>query len=173
LTFGLTLLPHNQTSEVYLEGSLTRSTQLNRNHTGPRAILNALTRLESTYQEQLDKATEDLALCHKQQQDYQHRLGQPFPDNEYLKHLTELRDKLRAGLSDRAPTSADETPQVPVAELASQIKALRSSHTTEDIPDRRSEKPLSQAEVPISARIHRNSTILQSSSLINNNQPTR
>ncbi len=172
LKFGLNLLPNGQAPEVTLEGQFTRTTQLSRNHTGPRAILNAIARLESTYQEQLDKTTQDLALANQQTHDFQQRLGQPFADEDYLKHLIELRNQLRTALSDKVVTPANETHQVSTVELSNQINALRNSHTADDTTNRNSEKPHSTAEEPVTTRIHRNSAVLQTGGLADDDKPT-
>src|SRR6185437_13740735 len=79
--------------------------------------------------------------------DYQQRIGRSFPHEDYLKQLTILRDQLRAGLS-----SANTTDQV--AELAEQIKALRSSHRIEAAPERTGQRR-DAGEEPVTARIRR------------------
>jgi hypothetical protein len=152
LQFGLVVHPHSG-PEVYLEGALTRHGSLSRDP-GPRAVLNALERLADTYEAQGVAAQKDLAIAEGQQRDYQARQGQPFTHEGYLAELTRLRDLLKAGLSDTKPDEGGVT-HVSVAELASEIKALRAAHTIESAPQRLASRSASTAETPVTARIRR------------------
>lgn len=56
--------------ELYLEGSIRRSTMMFREHLGPRAVLNGLKRLTDSYPEQIRAAERDLELAQQQLADY-------------------------------------------------------------------------------------------------------
>ena len=72
---------------------------------------------------------------------FQARLGKPFLHDGYSSQLTELRDKLKAGLSATAqPPEGQTGPSV--AEIAEQIKALRAGNTVEAAPVRTETAPL-------------------------------
>jgi len=165
LRFGMVLHPQ-YAPEIYLEGATTRQHMLSREHRGPRAVLNALERLAGGYGAECDRVRQELAIAEGQRRDYQARLGTPFPHDGYLSRLISLRDQLKAGLaspqparegglSGAAPAAADEPPPT-VAELAEQIKALKSAHTIEATPERVA-KRRSSAEEPVTARIRRRS----------------
>ena len=152
LRFGLVLHPQFP-PDVYLEGAITRQSQLSREHQGPRAVLNALERLAGSYGSECDRVRQDLAIAESQLRDYQARLGAPFLHDAYLSELTDLRDQLKAGLSGKTPEPGSE-PQPSVAELAEKIKALKAAHTIEATPQRIRQKQIS-AEEPVTARIRR------------------
>jgi len=165
LRFGMVLHPQ-YAPEIYLEGATTGQHMLSREHRGPRAVLNALERLAGGYGAECDRVRQELAIAEGQRRDYQARLGTPFPHDGYLSRLISLRDQLKAGLaspqparegglSGAAPAAADEPPPT-VAELAEQIKALKSAHTIEATPERVA-KRRSSAEEPVTARIRRRS----------------
>jgi hypothetical protein len=126
---------------------------LSREHQGPRAVLNALERLARGYGIERDRTRQDLELAATQLRDYQARVGQPFAHQDYLSRLTVLRDQLKAGLSSAPPEPGTEALPC-VAELAEQIKALKSSHRIEAAPERTS-KRRTEAEAPVTARIRR------------------
>ena len=151
LRFGIILHPMF-VPEIYLEGSITRQSMLNKDHPGPRAILNAVERLASTYGSHCDTARQDLAIAQAQLRDYQSRLGMPFPHESYLSELTALRDRLKAGLS-HANAEPNSEP-VMVSEVAEKIKALKAAHTVEATPQRTGKRSGS-AEEPVTARIRR------------------
>jgi len=159
LRFGLVLHPQFA-PEVYLEGAGTRQDTLSRDHHGPRAVLNALERLASSYRTPCESAQQDLAIAQAQLRDYQSRLGAPFPHDEYLSRLTALRDQLKAGLSGAAPEPGAASPQV--SEIAEQIKALKSDHTIEATPQRTA-KLRAAAEEPVTSRIRRRTETLPAS----------
>jgi N12 class adenine-specific DNA methylase len=152
LRFGVLLHPQFA-PEIYLEGAITRTAVLSREHRGPRAVLNALARLVESYGPEGDRVRQDLGIAQAQLRDFQARLGQPFAHEDYLARLTTLRDQLRAGLSGSAP-DADREGQPSVAELAEEIKALRAANTVEAAPERTGKRQLS-AEEPVTTRIRR------------------
>jgi hypothetical protein len=152
LSFGLVQHP-NGAADVFLDGAATRHGMLSRDAHGPRAVLNALERLAATYGSQCDTARQELAIAEGQLRDYQSRLGVPFPHDAYLGELSRLRDQLKASLSNAAPEPGVESP-TPVAGLAEQIKALKSTHTIEAAPQRTGSRRTA-AEEPVTARIRR------------------
>jgi hypothetical protein len=152
LKFGLILHPQFP-ADVYLEGAITRQTGLLREHQGPRAVLNALERLASGYGTECDRTRQDLAVAESQLRDYQARLGKPFPHDAYLAELTDLRDRLKAGLSAFAHDTG-EGRGAGVSALAERIKALKAATTVEAMPQRARQKQ-STAEEPVTARIRR------------------
>ena len=151
LTFGLVLHPGGA-GEVFLEGAVTRHGLLSRDHRGPRAVLNALDRLVGSYPDQCDSTRQDLEIARNQLRDHEARLGRAFPHDAYLAELASLRDQLKLGLSQATPEPA----ATPVAELASQIKALKAAHTIDAAPERTTPRRIA-AEEPVTARIRRRS----------------
>jgi hypothetical protein len=152
LRFGLILHPQFP-PEVYLEGAITRQSLLSREHQGPRAILNAVERLASGYGAECDRVQQDLAIAEKQLGDYRERLGQPFPHDAVLAHLTTLRDRLKVCLSDRQPEPGTE-PRDDASALAEQINALKTAQSLEAAPERNGHHR-STAEEPVTTRIRR------------------
>jgi hypothetical protein len=118
-----------------------------RDNPGPRAVLNALERLADGYETDIRGYEAEIALKEGQLRDYESRIGKPFVHEEYASQLADLRDKLKLGLSERAPEGG-----TPTAELAEQIKALRASVTVEAAPERVTRKA-ARAERPVTARI--------------------
>ena len=152
LRFGMVLHPQFP-PDVFLEGSMSRSTMLSREHQGPRAVLNALDRLATGYGSDCDRVRQDLSIAEAQLRDYKSRLGKPFTLEAYLTELTSLRDQLKAGLSGAAHEAGkDEGPSV--SDIAGKIKALKAAHSVEATPQRARQKQ-STAEEPITARIRR------------------
>jgi hypothetical protein len=84
-----------------------------------------------------------------QLKDYESRLGKPFQHEEYASQLADLRDRLKLGLSERAPEGG-----TPTADLAEQIKTLRASLTVEAASERVTRKAV-RAERPVTARIRK------------------
>ena len=93
---------------------------------------------------------QDLAIAEGQLRDHEARLGRPFAHDAYLAELTDLRDQLKAGLSQATPEPG--TP--PVAELAERIKSLKAAHTIDAAPERTAPRRIA-AEEPVTARIRR------------------
>ena len=132
LAFGLFLHPLGGL-EVYLDGRVQRRTEL-RDQAGPRAVLNAVDRLAGGYAVERERAEQDFTVCQGQMTDFEARLGAVFPHEAYAGLLTDLRDRLRAGLAEKAPESASDGPSV--AELAERIASLRGRHAVEAAPTR-------------------------------------
>ena len=139
--------------DVYLEGAITRQSQLSREHQGPRAVLNALERMAGSYGTECDRVRQELTIAESQLRDYQARLGAAFLHDAYLSELTELRDQLKAGLAGKTPEPGSDS-QPSTAELAEKIKALKAAHSIEATPQRIRQKQIS-AEEPVTARIRR------------------
>jgi len=145
LAFGVYLHPFGGT-EAYLDGNVSRHTEL---RGGGRALLNALERLAAGYALERQRCEQDKAVAEGQLADYRSRLGGAFAHDDYQRKLTELRDKLRAGLSGAEPVEGEPT----TAEVAEQIKAMRASNTVEAAPQRGVSRNVSRAERPVTARI--------------------
>src|SRR5262249_10079556 len=148
LAFGIVVNPIGA-PDIYLEGATTRHAMIARD-AGARAVLNALGRLAGGYDAQLAGTRKDLAIAEGQLRDYRARLGQPFAHEDYLRELTDLRDRLKGGLSQATP----EPGSTPVAELAERIKALKAAHTIEAAPERTAPRRIA-AEEPVTTRILR------------------
>jgi len=155
LHFGLVVHPQFA-SEIYLEGKATRLDTLSREHQGPRAVLNALERIRSSYAGQCDAARRDLALSETQLGDYQARRGVAFQHDGYLTELARLRDELRHALSI---VGGDEKAAQRTADTAEAIKALRSANSIEATPQRSDRRAVS-AEEPVTARIRRRAAMV-------------
>jgi hypothetical protein len=149
LAFGIVLYP-GDAADIYLEGAANRHGQLSRDHRGPRAVLNGLDRLASSYEGKCENTRSELAIAQGQLRDHEARIGRSFAHDDYLKELTDLRDRLKLGLSQTTPEPGTET----VAELAERIKALKAAHTIDAIPTRTATRRIA-AEVPVTARILR------------------
>jgi hypothetical protein len=152
LRFGMVLHPQFP-PDVYLEGAISRQSALSRDHQGPRAVLNALERLATGYGSECVRVRQDLSIAESQLRDYQARLGKPFPHDNYLNELTELRDRLKVKLSAAGHESGEEHGPT-ASELADRIKALKAANTIEATPHRARQKR-SSAEEPVTARIRR------------------
>ena len=126
---------------------------LNREHQGPRAVLNALERLATGYGSECERVRQDLAIAESQLRDYRERLGKPFAHDAYLSELTSLRDQLKAGLSATAYQAQGDKGQ-DTADLAGRIKTLKAANTIEATPQRARQKQAA-AEEPVTARIRR------------------
>ena len=159
LQFGLMLHPQFP-PDVYLEGAITRQSQLSREHQGPRAVLNALERMAGSYGTECDRVRQDSAIAESQLRDYQARLGMPFGYDTYLSELTGLRDQLKAGLSGATPDPINDSQPV-AAELAEKIRTLKAAHSIEATPQCIRQTQFS-AEEPVTARIRRRTEAIQS-----------
>jgi N12 class adenine-specific DNA methylase len=146
LEAGIILHPLGGT-EVYLDGKVRCRETLMRDNPGPRAVLNALERLADGYDGDIRHLKAEIAIKEGQLRDYESRLGKSFEHEEYASRLTDLRDRLKLGLSEHAPKDG-----VPTVELSEQIKALRASVTVEAAPERVTRKAV-RAERPVTARI--------------------
>ncbi len=152
LAFGVIVHPHFP-SDVYLEGTITRTSSLSKEHQGPRAVLNTLERIATGYATEVVRVRQDLSIAESQLRDYQARLGKPFQNETYLTKLTNLRDQLKAKLSSSGQASNEEN-GLTSSELAGQIKMLQAANSVEATPQR-TERKASTAEEPITARIRR------------------
>lgn len=152
LQYGLIIHPLNP-PDVFLEGVMTRISGLSKEHQGPRAVLNALERLSTSYNTEAARLSDDVAIYESQLADYRGKLGETFSHDEYFGDLTRLRDKLKAALSKRDnPNDADKGPTS--GELAHQIKELTAAHSV-DIQTGRTEPKRIAAEEPVTARIRK------------------
>ena len=149
------LYPHGA-PDAFLEGATTRRAALSRDSHGPRAVLNALDRLAGSYDAQAATARKDLAIAEGQLRDYQARLGQPFAHDAYLAELTDLRDELKAALSEAAP---ERQSLPPAAEVAQRIQALKAAHVVEATPERPGTRSTRTAEEPVTTRIRRRGAV--------------
>ncbi len=149
LAFGVVLYP-GDAADIYLEGAANRHGQLSRDHRGPRAVLNALDRLAAGYEGQCEGTRSELTIARGQLRDHEARIGRAFPHDDYLRELTDLRDRLKLGLSRTTPEPGVET----VVELAERIKSLKAAHTIDAAPARTSTRRII-AEEPVTARIRR------------------
>jgi hypothetical protein len=140
LDFGLALSPFDA-PEVYIEGATTRRVRLSRDHQGPRAILNALERLVSTYDLEHGKTARDLDIAKGQLCDFEARQGVRFAHEAYLDELTSLRNQLELELSGTEPVDG----------IVTRIMDLRAAHTVEAAPSRTVRT--AAAEEPVTARI--------------------
>jgi hypothetical protein len=140
LDFGLALSPF-EAPDVYIEGATTRRVRLSRDHQGPRAILNALERLVSTYDLEHGKTARDLDIAKGQLRDFEARQGARFAHEAYLDELTSLRNQLELGLSGTEPVDG----------IVARIMDLRAAHTVEAAPSRTVR--VAAAEEPVTARI--------------------
>jgi hypothetical protein len=143
--------------DVFLEGATTQKWTPTREHQGPRAVLNALERLATSYEPQIAKAQQERAIAEGQLRDYRSCLGAPFPHDAYLSQLAELRDHLRTSLSDKS--SDPEAQPIPNAsEIAARIKSLRAANTIEGTPERTQRQRI-VAEEPVTAKILRRTEV--------------
>ena len=111
--------------------------------------MNALNRLIDNYDVKLDSTRRELAVAEGQLKDFEGRIGRPFEHEAYKSELTDLRDKLKLGLSDRASEEGKEA----VAEVAERIKALRAANAVEGTPERTGMRKAARAERPVTSRI--------------------
>jgi len=151
------VLHANGAADVVLEGAATRHAMLSRDARGPRAVMNALERLAGSYQDQCDHARQELALAEGQVRDHEARLGQPFAHETYLAELTALRDQLKAALASAAAPDPGANPSPSTQEIAGRIQTLKAAHTVEPSPQRHGGRGGARAEVPVTARIRRQS----------------
>jgi hypothetical protein len=149
LEFGLVLHPLGS-SEAYLDGAVSRRAEL-KDRPGPRAVFNGLNRLVEGYAAERERAERDVAVAEGQLRDYEARLGTPFAHDAYRTKLTDLRDRLRLGLSGE--TAEVEPAGSSVSELARAIQELRASNAVEAAPSRESNRAVAAAETPVTARI--------------------
>ena len=154
LRFGIVLKPQ-YSPEAFIEGKTGLQTMLDRNHHGPRAILNAVEELAGAYVRECNRVRQELAIKEGQLRDYQKRLGIPFEHDAYVSELAGQRDLLKAGLAGGASDEAKSS----VSEIAERIKALKAAHKIDAAPER-SARRRSSAEEPVTARIRRRAQVV-------------
>ncbi|TWT51733.1 hypothetical protein KOR42_34200 [Thalassoglobus neptunius] len=156
LAFGIVLYPYSR-PEVYLQGKCSRTRTLSNDNAGPRAVLNALTRLADGYGEQIEKLIRDRSLAEQQLQDYAGSSDKPFEHGNYMQQLRETRDKLKQALAGYLPEDATES--LATEELANRIQQLLSQASVEPKHAETERRPNAQfspsSEEPITARIRR------------------
>jgi hypothetical protein len=153
LRFGLLLKPQAG-PELFVEGVSSFRESMLRDRSGPRAVMNAAERLIRGYDARLAESREDLALAETQLRDYQSRFGAKFAHEDYLSQLTQLRNRLKAVLSNE-PVEEGAEPHPPAHELASQIKSLKAANTIEGTAERSGTRGPMAAVEPVTTRIHR------------------
>ena len=154
LKYGMVLHPGGA-ADVFLEGKLVRHGELSREHRGPRAVLNAVERLLAGYAGQLEATRQELEISERQLRDHQARLGAAFPHAAYADALAELRDRLKAGLSQ---ATVEAGGGASVAELAEQIRQLKAGHSVEAAPERTTARRIT-GEEPVTSRIRRKQVV--------------
>jgi hypothetical protein len=152
LTFGLSVHPQFP-PDAYLEGEAIRTSMLSRDNHGPRAVFNAVERIAESYGPECARLRQDLSIAESQLRDYKERLGKPFIHEDYLAQLTDLRDRLKVGLSATVPSPSEEG-KPSIIEIAESIKTLKASHTIETPIQRPAQRAIG-AEEPVTARIRR------------------
>ena len=146
LTFGIVLHAMGR-PEAYLDGALQRRTELKENP-GPRAVFNALDRLIESGGAEQQRAEQDKAVAEGQLRDYRSRMGKEFAQADYVRELSELRDRLQQGLAGRTGEG-----EPTVAEVAEQIGKLRSANKVDGVDKRPETRTHHSAERPVTARI--------------------
>lgn len=155
LEFGLIAHPYGP-KQLYLKGNETRVNDLSSDRNGPRAILNALQRMVSSYAERIDDTRQRLSVAEQQVKDYQERSGSKFEQEGYATELRSLRDQLRNALSQNEnDTPKDEKPVLSASEIASQIEQLRSSQIISHGVEREHGKKQTKAIEAITTQIHK------------------
>jgi N12 class adenine-specific DNA methylase len=151
---GFGLIKHRYGApEVYLEGQGTRHAPLGRDSQGPRAVLNALERLFSSYEGRAEELRRELSLAGVKLRDYEARLGSTFPHERYIDDLTALRDELKVALSATQQQEGTEPKTRSAAEVAGLIEALRDSHKVEAVAPVKQPRQAARAERPVTARL--------------------
>jgi hypothetical protein len=115
--------------EFSLDGAIPCREQLIRDNPGPRAVLNALDRLVDGYGSDIRYLKSDIAVEQGQLKDCESHLGKPFAHDAFQRELTDLRDRLKLGLSEHAAEGL-----TPVAELAKKIQSLQEANTFDVSP---------------------------------------
>lgn len=150
LTFGI-IRSASGRPQVYLEGESYRAADLSRESTGARAILNRLERMATSYDQELVRWQDDLAVAEKQLEDYRSRLGEVFQHEEYVVTLTNLRDRLRTALSGMGD-AGDEA--CTVESIAEETASLLASNNVAETPATRHAEPVAvTAAESVTARV--------------------
>ena len=151
LKFGLIVHPQFP-PDVYLEGEITRTQGLSREHQGPRAILNAIDRIAGNYRLEIERYGQEKSIAESQLRDYQARLGKEFLHEKTLNELTGLRHQLKECLSAKPD---DENCEGPSAEkIAERIKALKADQVSHEVAVSGARKE-SVGEEPVTKRVMR------------------
>jgi hypothetical protein len=95
-----------------------------------------------------DDIRADLAVKQGRLRDYESRLGKTFAHEGYQRGLTDLRDRLKLGLSEHPLKGLK-----PTAELTERIKALKAANSVEAAPEWTITRKMARAERPVTARI--------------------
>ena len=146
VAFGLFLSPRGG-PEVFVTGASTRSVPLSKEHHGPRAVLHAVERIVRSYAAEYARARQDRTVAQHQLRDYEARLGAAFAYAGYATELTELRDRLKAALTQPAEQDAES------AALAEQITRLKAAQVIESGPERQTPRATSTAAEPVTSRL--------------------
>jgi hypothetical protein len=149
LRFGMVLHPRFP-PDVYCQGQTRHRAQLGKN-VGPRAVLNALTRLIDGLPDEVHRTRQELQVSGSQLRDYQGRVGTAFPHGRYLEELARLRDDLRNALSGRPNDPAVEG-QPDTTQIADKFKALKAGQTL-DPNATRTVRSGPTAEIPVTERV--------------------
>lgn len=151
LRFGIVL--HQQFSpDIYLGAAIFRQSSLSKNQ-GPRAVLNALENLAAGYQSECATVKKEVAIAESQLRDYRERLGAPFAHEAYFAELSNLRDQLKSGLSEKPSEPGDDSAPS-VSDLSRRIKDLKDSQAIDAAPERIG-KRRKVAEESVTSRIRR------------------
>jgi hypothetical protein len=122
-------------TEVVLDGNTRCRETLMRDNPGPRAVLYALERLANGYDYDCWSIRAEFGVKQGQLRDFEARMGRPFEHAESMRLLSDLRDRLEDGLSEKP--QQEQAPEGPfVAELAE-----------------RTARKAARAERPVTARI--------------------
>ena len=161
LSFGIALHPYSL-PDVFVRGAGVRFAPLSREHQGARAVLNAVHRLVSSLDQQLESTHLELTLARQQLSDYQHRLGSQFEQEECLTQLTDLRDRLKLALARKVEDGQD--PHCVTSELARDIRTMLDSKVGRDATMRPNSNPTVLAEEPVTLQLRRRLDLTQSGS---------
>ena len=162
LEFGVILHPDGN-PDAYLKGQATRCLRLHAPKFGPRALINALSRLEETLTSDLERLSRDLSVSQSQLNDYSSRLNLPFIHEHYQNTLTSLRDSLKDRLTSGRQAIEGEPTET---QLAEQIKSMLSEAKVDNTHSR-SARTASQSAEPITARILRQTATTSPNNLEN------
>ncbi|MEZ6104461.1 MAG: DEAD/DEAH box helicase family protein [Pirellulaceae bacterium] len=161
LSFGIALHPYSL-PDVFVRGAGVRFAPLSREHQGPRAVLNAVHRLVSSLDQQLESTHLELTLARQQLSDYQHRVGSRFEQDESLTQLSNLRDRLKLALARKVEDGQD--PHCVTSELARDIRTMLDSKVGSDAVMRPNSNATILAEEPVTMQLRRRLDLTQSGS---------
>ncbi len=172
LEFGIQVTPYGS-KDVYVKGATTRLADTARDSLGPKAVMNALERIASSYQQRITMTEKDLQLCKQQLTDYRSRKDSVFANDAYMQELRVLRDQLRLSLS--SSFSAPNEGQVPLdaSAIAEQINALKAQHSQTQHSERTVGTAVILPEESVTGRIRQrlnkpSTSLLLSTSILSN-----